>query len=102
LRPAIPVPESQFLQICSATEWLAVSDRPAFWAAVAAALSDQELGPGAITRAVYAAFAAYYHPIEVPDEPEQLRKLTRGSNKLAAKYDAIEANRQRRQRADAR
>jgi hypothetical protein len=55
-----------------------------------------------VARAVYAAFAAYYRPIEVPEEPNQLRKLSYGSNKLAAKYDALEANRQRRQRADAR
>jgi hypothetical protein len=57
---------------------------------------------GSVARAVYAAFAAYYRPIEVPEEPNQLRKLSYGSNKLAAKYDALEANRQRRQRADAR
>jgi hypothetical protein len=102
LRSAIPVDETQFLQISAASQWVGPGDRPAFWASIAAALGDQELGPGAITRAVYAAFAVYYEPIEVEEEPQQLRKLTYGSNKLEAKLDALEANRTRRQRSDTR
>jgi hypothetical protein len=98
----IKIPEPEFLQICAASVWLCPPDRDAFWSAVVTALDDREVGPGSVARAVYAAFAAYYKPIEVPDEPRLLRKVTYGSNKLAAKYDAIEANRQRRQRVDAR
>jgi hypothetical protein len=98
----IRIPEREFLQLHAAAKWLCAADRNQFLYAVADALAGQAIGPGSTCRAVYAAFAAYYHPIEVPDQPEQLRKLTRGSNKLEAKYEALEANRQRRQRVDAR
>ena len=100
---AIPVSETQYLQISAAAQWLCPPDRDQFWAAVAAALAGCEVDEGAIARAVRSAFSAYYKPIAVEEpRPHQLRKLTYGSNKLAAKYDAIEANRQRRQRVDAR
>ena len=98
----IKIPEPEFLQICAASGWLCPPDRDAFWSAVVAALDDHEIGPGAVTRAVYAAFAAYYRPIAVPDEPRLLRKVTSGAHKLEAHFDRIEANRQRRQRSDAR
>ena len=55
-----------------------------------------------MARAVHAAFAAYYRPIEVPEEPQQLRKLTYGARKLEKRYDALELHRVRRQRVDAR
>jgi hypothetical protein len=102
LRPAIPVSESQFLQISAAAQWLCPPDRDQFWAAVAATLAGCEVDEGAIARAVRSAFSAYYKPIAVEEPPQLLRKLTHGSNKLEAKYDAIEANRQRRERGDAR
>ena len=55
-----------------------------------------ELGEGAVARSIAGAFRAFYRPIEVPDEPQQLRKLDFGSRKLEAHYDALEANRVRR------
>ena len=60
---AIPDPQSQFLQICSAASWLCPPDRDQFWAAVAADLAGREIGEGVITRAVYAAFqVVHYKP----------------------------------------
>jgi hypothetical protein len=97
----IKIPEHQFLQICAASAWLSPSDRDAFWSTVVAALEDHEIGPASVARAVSSAFSAYYKPIEIEESPQQLRKLTRGSNKLEARFDHIEANRQRRQRSDA-
>ena len=98
----IKIPEPEFLQICAASVWLCPPDRDAFWSAVVAALDDHEVGPGSVARAVHAAFAAYYRPIEVPEEPQQLRKLTYGARKLEKRYDALELHRVRRQRVDAR
>jgi hypothetical protein len=98
----IPIPEHQFLQLLNAADWLCPGDREQFLDATAHALAGQEIGPGSVARAIRQAFWAFYKPIEVPEEPQQLRKLSYGSNKLAAKYDAIEAGRQRRQRSDAR
>ena len=97
----IKIPECQFLQICAASVWLSPPDRNAFWSAVVAALDEHEIGPGSVARAVSSAFSAYYKPIEIEESPQQLRKLTRGSNKLEVRFDRIEANRQRRQRSDA-
>jgi len=69
-------------------------------------LAGQAIGPGSTCRAVYAAFAAYYKPIEVEEPPEPLRKLSRGERKLEKKFEEIfDANgspRGRRQRSDAR
>ena len=84
----IQIPERQFLQICAASVWLSPPDRDAFWSAVVAALDDHEIGPGSVARAISFAFSAYYKPIEIDEPPQQLRKLTYGSNKLEAKYDA--------------
>jgi hypothetical protein len=97
----IKIPEREFSQLHAAAQWLCPADRDQFWAAIAAELAGREIGEGAIARAVAKAFKAFYRPIEVPEEPQQLRKLTYGANKLAAHFDHIEANRQRRQRADA-
>jgi hypothetical protein len=98
----IKIPELEFTQLHAAAQWLCPADRNQFLAAVASELAGRELGEGATARAIARAFKAFYRPIEVPDEPQQLRKLTYGSNKLAAKYDTREAHRQRRQRSDAR
>jgi hypothetical protein len=97
----IEIPEHQFLQLHNAAGWLCPSDRDQFLDATARALAGQEIGPGSVTRAIRQAFRTFYQPIEIPEEPQQLRKLSYGSNKLAAKFDAIEAGRQRRQRSDA-
>ena len=101
MRSAIPVSETQFLQISAAAQWLCPPDRDQFLAAVAAELAGCEtVGEGTIARVIANAFKAFYRPVEVSEEPQQLRKLTCGSNKLGAKYDAID--RARRQRSDAR
>ena len=103
MRSTIPVSETQFLQISAAAQWLCPPDRDQFWAAVAAELAGYEtIGEGTVARVIAKAFKAFYRPIEVPEEPQLLRKLTYGSNKLEAKLDALEAHRVRRQRADAR
>ena len=101
MRSAIPVSETQFLQISAAAQWLCPPDRDQFWAAVAAELAGREIGEGAIARAVAKAFRAFYRPIEVPDEPKLLAKLDHG-RKFEAKLDHLEAHRVRRQRADVR
>jgi hypothetical protein len=102
----IPIPEHQFLLIAAAASWLCPSDRDQFWAAIAAELAGCEIGEGAIARAVRCAFRIFYKPIEVPDEPHQLRKLTYGERKLEQRYEEIfdgnGAPRSRRQRSDAR
>jgi hypothetical protein len=102
----IPIPEHQFLLIAVAASWLRPSDRDQFWAAIAAELAGREIGEGVIARAIRRAFRIFYKPIEVPDEPQQLRKLTRGQRKLEKKFEEIfDGNgvpRGRRQRIDAR
>jgi hypothetical protein len=103
---SIPISEHQFLSIAAAASWLCPSDRDHFWAAVAAELAGREIGEGAIARAIRRAFRIFYKPIEVPDEPHQLRKLTYGERKLEKKFEEIldgnGAPRGRRQRSDAR
>jgi hypothetical protein len=101
MRPAIPVSESQFLQISAAAQWLCPLDRDQFLAAVADALRGRTIDEGDVARAIRSAFRTFYRPIEV-EKPRQLDKLSRGSNKLEAHYDRLEANRQRRQRVDTR
>jgi hypothetical protein len=97
--PPIKIPEPSFLQICAASLWLAGPDRDAFWLQVRNELEAlPELGEGVVARAVAGAFRTFYRPIEIPDEPQQLRKLDVGSRKLEAKYDALEAHRVRRPR----
>jgi hypothetical protein len=103
---AIPVSETQFLQISAAAQWLCPPDRDQFWATVAAELAGCEtIGEGTIARVIAKAFKAFYRPIE-PEEPQQLRKLTYGERKLEKKFDEIfdgdGAPRGRRQRSDAR
>jgi hypothetical protein len=103
LRPAIPVSETQFLQISAAAQWLCPPDRDQFWAVVAAELAGCETtGEGTIARVIAKAFKAFYRPIEVPEEPQLLRKLDRGDRRYEAKLDVLEAHRMRRQQSDAR
>jgi hypothetical protein len=97
----IKIPEPEYLQLHAASQWLCSGDRDQFLSAVVDALDGQAIGPGSTCRAIAFAFRAFYRPIEVEEPPEPLRKLVRGSNKLEAKYAALEANRQRRQRVDA-
>jgi hypothetical protein len=93
----IRIPEPNFLQICAASLWLCGSDRDAFWLQVHAELEAlPELGEGAVARSIAGAFKSFFRPPEIPEEPQQLRKLSFGSNKLEAKYDVLEANRVRR------
>jgi hypothetical protein len=98
----IRIPEREFLQLHAAAKWLCAADRNQFLSAVADALAGQAIGPGSTCRAVYAAFAAYYRPIEVEEPPAPLRKLSRGERKLEKHYAALEANRTRRERSDVR
>jgi hypothetical protein len=97
----LEIPEPEYQQLHAAAQWLCAGDREQFLSAVAEALAGQAIGPGSTCRAIALAFRAFYRPIEVPDEPQHYRKLACGK-KLEAKYDAIEAHRQRRQRSDAR
>ena len=98
----IRIPESNFLQICAASLWLCRPDRDAFWLQVRAELEAlPELGEGAIARAITGPFHSFFRPSEIPEEPQQLRKLSFGSNKLATRYDVLEARRTRRERSDA-
>ncbi len=99
---AIPIPETEFLQLCAASTWLCPADRDQFFAAIADALAGHEIGPGSTGRAICAAFEKFYQPIDVPDEPKPLRKLEVGTNKLGTLYDLHEARRMRRLRVDAR
>jgi hypothetical protein len=96
------VPETSYLQIANAAAWICPADRDQFWAAVAAELNGREIDEGDVARAIRLAFRIFYKPIEVDDEPQQLRKLTYGSNKLEARLDQLETYRQRRQRVDTR
>jgi hypothetical protein len=99
----LKIPEGSYLMVCLAATWLCPTDRDAFWLQVRNELAAQpELGEGVIARAIASAFQVFYRPIEVPDEPNLLGKITRGSNRYAAKLDAIEARRTRRERSDAR
>lgn len=95
----IRIPEPNFLQICSASLWLCGPDRDAFWLQVRTELEAlPELGEGAIARSIAGAFRSYFRPPEITEEPQQLRKLSFGSNKLGAHCDALEAHRKRRPR----
>ena len=94
----IKIPERPYLQICSASTWLCGLDRDAFWLQVRDELAAlPELGEGVIARSIAGAFKLFYRPIEVPEEPQQLRNSFR-IRKLEAKYDEIEAHRVRRPR----
>lgn len=99
----LEIPEGSYLLVCSAATWLCAADRDPFWLQVRAELEAlPELGESVIARSIAAAFEKFYRPIEIPDEPNLLGKLTRGSNRFAAKLDALEARRVRRQRSDTR
>jgi hypothetical protein len=98
----IQIPEREYLQLHAASQWLCVGDRDQFLCAVADALAGQAIGPGSTCRAITQAFKAFYQPIEVPEEPRQLRKLECGERRYEAKLDVLEAHRTRRQRSDAR
>ena len=102
----IKIPEPEYLQLHAASQWLCAGDRDQFLSAVAEALAGQAIGPGSTGRAIALAFRAFYRPIEVPDEPQLLRKLTYGERKLEKKFEEIfDGNgvpRGRRQRSDAR
>src|SRR5262245_4382835 len=95
---AIPVSESAFLQIVNAGTWLAPADRSAFYAQVVAEIAGRPIGEGAVSLAIAKAFKAFYRPIEVDPstDAKPLRRLTRGSQKLDARYAAIEQRRQLR------
>jgi hypothetical protein len=52
----------QFLKIEAAANWLCPADRDQFWAAVAEELRGHELGDGAVTRSIAAAFRRFFRP----------------------------------------
>jgi hypothetical protein len=58
--------DRQSLAVTSAAAALPAADRPAFYDAVARQLAGQELGDGAVHRAVAAAFQAFWKPLELP------------------------------------
>ena len=64
-------------EIETAAAWLCPADRDQFRAAVAAELGDRELGPGNVSRAIRAAFRAFYRPLQIdhqePMSPTRLR-----------------------------
>jgi hypothetical protein len=62
---ATPIPADLLSQIENASVWLCEADRSAFYAAVAAELAGQEVGPGLVARSIAKAFAHFYRPIQV-------------------------------------
>jgi hypothetical protein len=99
---AIPVSETQYLQISAAAQWLCPPDRDQFWSLIAAELQQiPEPGEGVVCRVIRSAFLRLFRGFDVPDEPNLLGKLDHGQ-RFEKKLDAIENRRTRRERSDAR
>jgi hypothetical protein len=64
---AILVPETSYLKIANAAQWLCPTDRDQFMAAVAEELAGRELGDGLITRAIAKAFRQFYRPLQISE-----------------------------------
>ena len=98
----VALSEQQMLALLAASHPLPADSRSAFLEHCARELAAlPELGEGAIARAITGRFHSFFRPSEIPEEPQQLRKLSFGSNKLATRYDVLEARRTRRERSDA-
>jgi hypothetical protein len=66
--------ERQSLAVTRAAAALPLADRDPFLEAVAKALAGQEIGDGAVHRAVAAAFQAFWKPPETPHTPSRWQR----------------------------
>lgn len=65
----ISLSEPQSLAVTNAAAALCPADRDLFYQAVAHQLTGQEIGDGAVHRAVATAFQAFWKPPELPHTP---------------------------------
>jgi hypothetical protein len=84
--------DRQSLAVTNAAAALCPSDRDPFLEAVARQLAGQELGDGAVHRAVAVAFQAFWKPPEVPHTPSRWQRA-KPDYERAAKLPPIDRTR---------